>query len=350
MDAFLPKDSKKPEKPLFVCVLSNTETAYIEGLSAAGKTAKLTDYTPAGDAEILETGSIISVPVIPMTPPYNTPTPGLTTRAALTLTGVPHVFVRSGMKLTPEVPMIDLEVEAGADIRNEVAVKNPQEIFKKAEAVGKDLRDKSDFIVIGESIPAGTTTAWAVLDALGYDGVVSSSSCVNPVGLKEKVVCAALKSSGITRGSLRDNPFEAIHCVGDPMMPAVAGLVSGIGDKRIILAGGTQMAAVFAVIKHLGINTENVSIVTTSYVANDGSATFIDLIDQLGAEMFHVDPGYGQSCHIGLQQYAKGHVKEGVGAGGALYLAHLLGVTSDQVREEVEKICEELSDLIDEKE
>ena len=314
------------------------------------KTAKLTDYTPAGDAEVLETGNIISVPVLPMTPPYNTPTPGLTTRAVLTLTGVPHVFVRSGMKLTPQVPMIDLEAEAGADIRNEIAVKNPQEIFEKAEAVGKDLRDKSDFIVIGESIPAGTTTAWAVLDAMGYDGIVSSSSCVNPVGLKEEVVCAALKSSGITHGSLRDNPLEAVRGVGDPMMPAVAGLVSGIGDKRVILAGGTQMAAVFAVIKHLGINTDNLSIVTTSYVANDDSATFTDLIDQLGAEMFHLDPGFGQSCHVGLQQYAKGHVKEGVGAGGALYLAHLLGVTSDQVREEVEKICLELADLIDEKE
>lgn len=346
----LPKDNKKPEKPLFVCVLANTETAYIDGLSAAGKTAKLTDYTPAGDAEVLETGNIISVPVLPMTPPYNTPTPGLTTRAVLTLTGVPHVFVRSGMKLTPKVPMIDLETEAGADIRNEIAVKDPQGIFERAEAVGKELRDKSDFIVIGESIPAGTTTAWAVLDAMGYDGIVSSSSCVNPVGLKEEVVCAALRSSGITHGSLRDNPFEAVRCVGDPMMPAVAGLVSGIGDKRVILAGGTQMAAVFAIIKHLGINTDNLSIVTTSYVANDDSATFSDLVDQLGAEMFHVDPGYGQSSHVGLQQYEKGHVKEGVGAGGALYLAHLLGVTREQVREEVEKICEELADLIEEKE
>ncbi|MDK2892911.1 nicotinate mononucleotide-dependent phosphoribosyltransferase CobT [Methanohalophilus sp.] len=350
METLLPRDNKKPENPVFVCVLANTETAYIEGLSAAGKTAKLTDYTPAGDAEILETGNIVSVPVLPMTPPYNTPTPGLTTRAVLSLTGVPHVFVRSGMKLTPKVPMIDLEVEAGADIRNKVAVKDPQGIFEKAETVGKELREKYDFFVIGESIPAGTTTAWAVLDAMGYDGIVSSSSSVNPVSLKEKVVNEALKSSGITHGSLRNDPFEAIHCVGDPMMPAVAGLVSGIGDRRIILAGGTQMAAVFAIIKHLGINTDNLSIVTTSYVANDESATFNYLIDQLGAEMFHVDPGYGQSCHVGLQQYEKGHVKEGVGAGGALYLAHLLGVTREQVREEVEKICEELADLIEEKE
>jgi uncharacterized protein (TIGR00303 family) len=349
MDKLLQRDNKKPEKPLFVCVLSNTETAYIEGLSAAGKTAKMTDYTPAGDAEILETGTITSIPVVPMTPPYNTPTPALTTRAALSLSGVPHVFVRAGMKLDPEVPMIDLEAEAGHDIRGEIAVKNPQEIFDRAELVGRRLREQADFIVIGESIPGGTTTAWAVLEALGYEGTVSSSSSVNPVGLKEEVVREALKVSGITHGSLRDDPLEAVRFVGDPMMSAVAGLVSGIGNRRIILAGGTQMAAIYAIIRHLGIKTDNLSIVTTRYVAKDESATFHKMIGQLGAEMFYVDPGYSHSNHAGLRQYEKGHVKEGVGAGGALYLASLMGISMDQVREEVEKICAELAELLEEK-
>jgi NaMN:DMB phosphoribosyltransferase len=73
------------------------------------------------------------------------------------------------------------------------------------------------------------------------------------------------------------------------------------------------------------------------------------MIGQLGAEMFYVDPGYSHSNHAGLRQYEKGHVKEGVGAGGALYLASLMGISMDQVREEVEKICAELAELLEEK-
>ncbi len=347
MRTFLPKDRNKPERPLFICVLSNTETAYIEGLSSAGISAKLTDYTPAGDAEVLETGNIISVPVLPMTPPYNTPTPALTTRAVLSLTGVPHLFVRSGMKFDPEVPMVDLEVDAGADIRNKIAVSDAQSIFERARGVGRNVREMSDFIVIGESIPAGTTTAQAVLKVLGYNGKVSSSFSSNPVALKERVVKEAMESSNITSGSLREDPLAAIKFVGDPMMPAVAGLVAGIGDKRVILAGGTQMAAVFAVIKHLGIDTSNISIVTTCYVTNDKTANFGELVQELGAEMLAVDPGFGGSCMMGLQQYEKGYVKEGVGAGGAVYLAQLMGVSVDQVREEVENICTRLASLME---
>ena len=110
MDTLAPEKVRLPKKPLFVCVLGNTETAYIEGLSAAGKTAKLTDYTPAGDAEVLETGTIIDIPILPMTPPYDTPTPALITRAALSITGIPHIFVNAGLRVLPakQVPLVDI--------------------------------------------------------------------------------------------------------------------------------------------------------------------------------------------------------------------------------------------------
>ena len=99
MDALSPENARLPERPLFVCVLGNTETAYIEGLSAAGKTAKLTDYTPAGDAEVLHKGTIIDVPILPMTPPFDTPTPALITRAALTMAGVPLLIVNADSRI-----------------------------------------------------------------------------------------------------------------------------------------------------------------------------------------------------------------------------------------------------------
>lgn len=344
MDTLAPEKVRLPEKPLFVCVLGNTETAYIEGLSAAGKTAKLTDYTPAGDAEVLETGTIIDIPILPMTPPYDTPTPALITRAALSITGIPHVFVNAGLRVLPakQVPLIDIGGKPGDDIRKPVAVHDVEDVFDNAFKLGEKLAKEHDLIVIGESIPAGTTTANAVLQALGYDGNVSSSSNSNPLDLKKQVVADALKSSDITFGSLRETPLKAIETVGDPMMVAVAGITAGLGDTPVILAGGTQMASIFAVVKHMGYATDNVKIVTTSYVVRDETANFAELAAEIGSEYEGADPEFGRSSFKGLQQYEVGFVKEGVGAGGAIYLTAMFGHTMEELRLKIEELCDEL--------
>lgn len=342
MNWVTPKCAHVPEKPLFLLILSNTATAYIPKISAAGKSPEFTDYTPAGDAEIVKTGNIISVPVLPITPPYNTPTPAIITRAALKLTGIPHMFVNAGLKVVPEISFVDLIAKPGCDIRENVAVYDAEGIFERAQKLGRDIRDQTDHLVIGESIPGGTTTAMGVLNALGYDGNVSSSSCSNPLDLKNMIVKEGMDASGVEFGSLRDDPLHAITCLGDPMMAAVAGIVSGINEIDVVLAGGTQMAAVFAVIKHLGINTDNISIATTKYVVDDASANFGELVDELGVPVYAADPGFGASHLPGLQRYEAGDVKEGVGAGGAMYLAQMHGVSQEELRHEVEKICREL--------
>jgi uncharacterized protein (TIGR00303 family) len=337
-----PEVPKKPKKPMFLCVLSNTKTAHIPKLSAAGKTAELTDYTPAGDAELMDTGNIISVPVLPMTPPYDTPTPAIMTRSALKLTGVPYHFINSGLIVTPEVPCIDLKAKPGEDIREPVAVMDVQGIYERAKLLATRLRNHVDLVIIGESIPGGTTTAMGVLMALGYNGNVSSSAYENPLELKKKVVEEGMKASGLTFGCLRDDPMKAVTCMGDPMMPAVVGLVAGFQDSdvNIVLAGGTQMAAVYALIKHRGLNTEKLAIATTRYVVEDKSANFIELTRTLEVPVVYIaDPGFGKSNLKGLHRYETGTIKEGAGAGGAMYLAGLFGITQDEFRTEVENIC-----------
>lgn len=345
MEGPSPENMKMPERPLFLCVLANTETAYVEGLSAAGKTAKLTDYTPPGDAEVLETGMVVDIPILPMTPPYDTPTPALITRVALDLTGVPHMLVNAGLKILPSkiVPLRDIGGAPGKDIREPIAVPDAQGIFERGFKLGRELKDKYDFVMIGESIPAGTTTANAVLAALGYDRNVSSSSSTNPLELKKEVVKDALASSDIRPGDLRNDPMQAIRCVGDPMMAAVAGIAAGLEETPVVLAGGTQMAAVFGVIKHLGHNTDHITIITTCYVMNDSSAHFSKLVDKLCARYYITDPGFGHSCMQGLRQYEAGFVKEGVGAGGAIYLAQMYGIPVEKLRAEIEMLCEKLS-------
>lgn len=337
-----PEVTRKPNKPMFLCVLSNTKTAHIPKLSAAGKTAELTDYTPAGDAELMDTGGIISVPVLPMTPPYDTPTPAIMTRSALKLTDIPYQFINSGLIVTPDVPYIDLKANPGEDIREPLAVKDVQGIYERAKLLAKRLRNQVDHVVIGESIPGGTTTAMGVLMALGYDGNVSSSADENPLELKKKVVEEGMVASGLTFGCLKEDPMKAVACMGDPMMPAVIGLVAGFQDTEInvVLAGGTQMAAVYAVIKHLGLNTEKLSIATTRYVVEDKSANFIEITRALKVPVVYVaDPGFGKSSLKGLHRYETGTIKEGAGAGGAMYLAGLYGITQEAFRTEVENVC-----------
>ena len=337
-----PEVTRKPNKPMFLCVLSNTKTAHIPKLSAAGKTAELTDYTPAGDAELMDTGGIISVPVLPMTPPYDTPTPAIMTRSALKLTDIPYQFINSGLIVTPDVPYIDLKANPGEDIREPIAVKDVQGIYERAKLLAKRLRNQVDHVVIGESIPGGTTTAMGVLMALGYDGNVSSSADENPLELKKKVVEEGMVASGLTFGCLKEDPMKAVACMGDPMMPAVIGLVAGFQDTEInvVLAGGTQMAAVYAVIKHLGLNTEKLSIATTRYVVEDKSANFIEITRALKVPVVYVaDPGFGKSSLKGLHRYETGTIKEGAGAGGAMYLAGLYGITQKEFRTEVENVC-----------
>ncbi|MBW6517707.1 MAG: TIGR00303 family protein [ANME-2 cluster archaeon] len=323
--------------PLFLCVLSNTDTARIPGISAAGRSPDVITYTPAADAELVTLGRTICNTEPPMT--GNSPTPAVITRAAMLLTGMPFMFINSGLHIRPRIPLLDVDAKPGGDIRTSNAVLDARLVYDNALELGRQIRRFSDFVVIGESVPGGTTTAMAVLQALGVDGRVSSSYLQNPVTIKQQVVAQALDRAGISFGGLSHSPMQAIECVGDPMMACVCGLVDGLEGTTSILAGGTQMMAVLALIKHFGI-TADVSIATTKYVAQDETASFLNTVSALGYAAHIVDPGFDQSRNPGLRMYESGVVKEGVGAGGAMFVAGMMGVGQKELREKVEEICD----------
>lgn len=331
-----PSPDLSPEKPLFVCILANTETAKIPNISAAGKSPELTDYTPAADAELVDTGNAISITEPAMTP-SGSPTPAVITRASMLLTGMPYLFINSGLRISPKIPSIDLDSQPGGDIRTGQAVRDARDIYKKARTLGRNLGKLSDLVIIGESVPGGTTTAMGVMKALGYDARVSSSFPDNPLDLKDRVIKEGMKNAGISPGSLKDSPLRAVECLGDPMMAAAAGLVDGL-ETRTVLAGGTQMVSVLAIVKALGLERD-VSIATTSYVAGDSSANFREMTDKLGYRAFAADPGFGKSSFRGLRMYENGDVKEGVGAGGAMFAAAMLGFSRKEFREKTEDVC-----------
>ena len=316
------------KKPLFCAILGNTLLSTVPGVSGAGATPENTLLTPILDAELIVQGAITSHPIKPNTP-TGCPTPASITRSMMELCDLQPLFINAGLRHTPTVPCLDVYGEIGEDPRFRDAVPQAQKLFDQGKRIGTFLSRSSDLIVMGECVPGGTTTALCVLRALGYDASVSSSFADNPVSQKEEIcrmVLARIRTDHLTA------PLDILKYTGDPMMPVAAG-ISSTYTGHLLLAGGTQMLAVSAIIKAMGLPLPYV--VTTSYVRDDLSANVEQIARNIGVNISYVDPGFGDLGHAGLARYCIGEVKEGMGAGGAMCLAHLLGHSSEEIRAKI---------------
>lgn len=311
-------------KAAFVLVIGNTKTANISGITVAGANPELIKYTPPADAELLYHGRCLSIDGVPATPDGK-PTPALITYTALRLTSIPLFVVNSGLIVPPRIPYIDLNAPVGENIAEKRAMdrKIVEEVIDKAKTIGEQISKLSDVLVIGESIPAGTTTAAAVLKALGLKDAVSSSMPENPVELKRMIVERAVERVE------SNDPVEILSAVGDPVMAGVIGIVLG-SESPVILAGGTQMVAIANLVARMG--EADAVIATTKYVSEDCNA-------DLSLSPYPVvvaDPLLGKSKYPGLRAYEEGFVKEGVGAGGMTAVAYVRGITPEKFLREIE--------------
>jgi uncharacterized protein (TIGR00303 family) len=217
--------------------------------------------------------------------------------------------------------------EPGKDPREGDAVPRARELYGRGEQVGRFLSQSADLLLLGECVPGGTTTALCVLRGLGIPASVSSSFVNNPVALKE-AICAQVQER-IREDGIKD-PLDIIRIGGDPMLAVAAGIASSFKGETV-LAGGTQMLAVAAVLRELGKKAP--SVVTTVYVRDDPSAGFAATADMIGTRVYYVDPGFGDIGHSGLARYCVGEVKEGIGAGGAMFLARIMGKSEKEIRD-----------------
>src|SRR5918994_1434659 len=308
--------------PLFVCVISYTETSQVPGITFAGANPDLIMYTSPADSEFLFHGRCFSISGVPATPD-GIPTPALLTRTALLLGKIPCLVVNSGSKIDPKIPFISFGINHGKNIQYEAALQlfETHQAFNYGNVLGNQLSKSNDLVVLGESIPGGTTTALGVLTGFGIDAnyKISSSMPNNPHDLKIRVVQEAIKNQKIT--DLID-PFKIISLLGDPMIPAIAGIATGViqSESKVMLAGGTQMSAVLAFMSSLNVSFDKICVGTTSYVTKDENSDLEFLVRTISPDIpiLSVNPGLGKSTKNGLIMYDKGVVKEGVGSGGAL--------------------------------
>ena len=330
---FIQKIEKK--NFLFSFVISYTETSEIPGITIAGSDQEAIKYTPAADAEFLHYGFCKSIDKIPMTPDGK-PTPAILTKVALESASIPHVIINAGSKIKPKLPFFDIDIESGKNISKFPAL-DSSTITKAVDygrIIGRTLASLTNCLMIGESIPGGTTTALAVMRKFGLDAKVSSSIPKNPVELKNKIVDDAIKRFE------SDDPYVIVSNLGDPMIPLVAGMLSSASEiTNVLLCGGTQMAAVLAFAKKIGFNDNNTAVGTTCYITNDKTANFLQIISQIGdIPVLVINPKLETSKFEGIQAFSQGFAKEGVGAGGSMIASILkTGTNSQKLLELIEK-------------
>ncbi|MBG1260380.1 nicotinate mononucleotide-dependent phosphoribosyltransferase CobT [Nostoc commune] len=347
--------------PVFACVLGFTETGLIPGISAAGCTPEDRKYTACADAEFLYYGPEhkAQYPLPPLTAGAS---PVLISRAVFESLKIPVHLFNAGLPQPPAVPVIDLGGRTAQCLSGGAAMEitTVHHLFKQGLLWGERLaaNNQHKYVILGECVVGGTTTALAILTGLGIDaaGKVNSSHPVCNHAQKWALVQTGLEKmrgsreqgaggenftlSSSSSSSSPVNPLQLVAAVGDPMQVVVAGMaIAASRSCGVMLAGGTQMLAVYALISAiaqayaLSWQPEEVVVGTTRWVAEDPTGATVDLalslekasLTQSGRTppLLATHLSFADSRYPQLRAYEQGFVKEGMGAGAACIAAHL---------------------------
>lgn len=341
----------------FACILGFTATGLIPGISAAGATPEDRRYTAIADGEFLINGAQAN-PKYPL--PYLTKgiSPVLVSRAVIEVTELPVYLFDAGLPIAPAVESIELGGTAAKCLTSGAAIPKAtvEHLFNQGLAWGKKLASKTDYLIIGECVVGGTTTALAVLLSLGIDalGMVNSSHpCCNHEQ-KWSIVQQGLASSGLNLNQAPD-PFAVVAAVGDPMQIVAAGMaIAASQSGGVLLAGGTQMLAVYALIQQIINQTpcnarlNQIIVGTTRWVAEDPTGKTVQLAQKIeGVPLIATGLNFATARYSGFRSYESGYVKEGVGAGGCAIHAYLKNQkSSSQLLTNIEELFERHRNLM----
>jgi len=337
-------ESLRGKKATFMLALSNTRTANITGITQAGIPGKIY-LTPTLDSEFVCTGEVRSLGGVAKTS-KGVPTPALITRGVHLLAPYGRIeLLNLGLEVKPKLDYFKLHtfgINPSDNIAKGAGI-HSQDLFQKGVGFGQSYKCKDEYIILGESVPSGTTTALATAVGLRYrvDGMFSSSFKQKPNSIKERVLKIAL--SNLTN---KNNIFDTLDNVSDNMLIFNAGFLMGLNNRyKVILAGGTQMACVLLVmnkiLKLMGgtMETSNIALCTTKWVAEDKDSDIKAILKMLSfpVNAYYADFDFSLTQHPALKLYDDGEAKEGVGAGGALVYGFLNGLDKEKITKQIEK-------------
>ncbi len=318
---------------LFVLCIASTYLSDIEGLSAAGANNVDCRNTPKWDSEYL-LNWVKTVPVSPM----GIVSPVIITKAGLSQLNLDIQVVNCGVFSEPQMP--HLKTSGIPSFKNKLAL--PIDIVHNLYHEGLEyanLINKSyEYIIIAECVPGGTTTAAGVLSLQGLDifPLMASSFAQNNQELKTQIIKQKLKDIDLADSV---SPLAQIAGMGDSMQAFVLGLSLGLKDKLIVLAGGTQMLAIWSMLKAIMPKPDltNLAVFTTNWLATSNQGGFFKLAKMLDVNFKIAQFNFVDSPYPGLQAYENGHIKEGIGAGAILILLNMLGLTNSEIQNIIER-------------
>lgn len=339
--------------PRLLLLLAGTDTAAVPGISAAGSTPAARRQTAAADAELLLLGPRRPRPhALPPLPAGVSP--ALISHVVVQQLALEPLVVDLGVPVAPAVPHLRCGggparcLSGGAAMEPE----RVQRLLALGRRWGERLAAQGAPVVLAECVPGGTTTAQALLQGLGVEaaGLVSGSLRQPAHGLKGQLVAQGLAAAGLGP----DPPPQAVlAAVGDPMQALAAGLLLGAlrGGQPLLLAGGSQMAAVLALALALAPPPQRpellarAAIGTTAWVAGEASSDLGLLLERIASRWGQPPLAFASGLRFTpcsapeLLAYEQGYVKEGVGAGGLALLWELSGRSPLQLAQACDRAC-----------
>lgn len=336
-------DSLPEGKADFLLAACVTKTCEIEGITQAGIPGKI-PLTPTLDAEFITTQKLFSMPELAETP-SGVPTPALITRAVENICSFSAIEILDlGLEVKPQQTQLHNFGISQSDSIATGANINAKEVFAKGMAFGQSYELKGSYLILGESTPSGTTTAASSALALGYEcrNDFSSSFLNVPSSIKEETINASLSLLDDTM----DN-FTKLSIVSDNMLIFCAGFLLEASRRfHVVLAGGTQMAACLLIADKLKedvlmrLKSENITLATTGWVANDKNSDIKHLLELLSytPHSIYTEFSFANAEIPVLKKYDDGEAKEGVGAGACLAYANANKQTNKDVLDAIELI------------
>ena len=350
-------------------LLAATDTAAVPGISAAGASPQARLGTAAADAELLLLGPggrrCHALPPLPAGV-----SPALISHVVLSQLGLLERtrVLDLGCAIAAAVPHLRLPgLESVGPARclstgQALAPARVAALVQRGSAWGRRW-DPAEPLLLAECVPGGTTTALAVLEGLGVAaaGLVSGSLRQPAHGLKAALVAQGLAAASFEAADLTGvahppafaDPLSVLAALGDPMQAFAAGLVGAAAARGtpVLLAGGSQMAAVLALALALAepgqrpALADRLVVATTAWVAEEAGSNLALLLERIGAR-WQVRPRlevaalrFHGCSSAALRDYERGYVKEGVGAGGLALLWQLAGRQPGALAEACDAAC-----------
>ena len=350
-------------------LLAATDTAAVPGISAAGASPQARLGTAAADAELLLLGPggrrCHALPPLPAGV-----SPALISHVVLSQLGLLERarVLDLGCAIAAAVPHLRLPgLESAGPARclstgQALAPARVAALVQRGSAWGRRW-DPAEPLLLAECVPGGTTTALAVLEGLGVAaaGLVSGSLRQPAHGLKSALVAQGLAAASFEAAELAAvadplafaDPLNVLAALGDPMQAFAAGLVGAAAARGtpVLLAGGSQMAAVLALALALSepgqrpALADRLVVATTAWVAEEAGSNLALLLERIGAR-WQVRPRlevaalrFHGCSSAALRDYERGYVKEGVGAGGLALLWQLAGRQPGALAEACDAAC-----------